>query len=234
MISEPFRKIIRAGLYNPGSMLKRMKQMGTALDRQIAEGNEAARPFSDVIEEEIERYQRQLADKATNPDGPTRQTVRKLREDPVLYLLSRGTIDKDDQKAIEELRELRFKVTMGLTAGSGGTSGERVDTSTKTYKHPIERLTARQDALFVHVYKPWAEMQNKNGITLGKKRRTIDMTPFNLVVAVIEDGVPLTKLEGMHQVRNGSLSKPFVKAVRKFDEALRKAEHEGKVPRSRG
>ena len=231
MIHEPFRKILRAGLYNPGSMLKRMKQMRTAADRQFAEGDDSVRTTLDILDEEIERFERQVADKATNPDGPTRETARKLREDPVLLLLARGTIDKDDQKAIEEIRELRIKLAMGLTAGGGG-GGEKVDTSAKSYTHPIERLTARQDALFIHVYKPWAAGQSRVAIKLGKKGRVLDINPFNLVVAVIEDGVPLTKLEGHHRVRNGSLSKPFTAAIRKFADALRKAEHETQVPRS--
>lgn len=235
MSYESFRKVIRAGLYNPGILPKRLKDMVLALNRKHEErSDDFLLPFIEVLEKEIEAYERLTADKAQDPNSPTRETVRKLREDPVLFLLARGTINKDDQKAIEEIRELRFKLTMGLTAGGGGGGGEKVDTSTKTYVHPVERLTVRQDALYVHVYKPWAAAHNKGGIRLGKKGRVLELNQFNLVVSVVEDGVPLTKLEGEHRVRNGSLSKPFTRAIRKFADDLRKAEHEGSVPRSNG
>ena len=232
-VNDAFRKMIRSGLNNPDIMEKRMGQLLTALNRQAVDGTEH-HPILDlckVLEDETKRAKRNQADKAQSPDGPTRQTVRKLKQDPVLVLLARGTINKDDEKTIQELRELRFKITMGLTPGGGGQAGEKVDTSTKTYTHPIERLTARQDKLFIHVYKPWAAEQNRAGVRLGKRGRKLDLTPFNLVVAIIEDSVPLAKMETHHKVRNGSLSRPFTTALRKFADALRKAEHEGSVPR---
>ena len=234
-VNDAFRRMIRSGLHNPNTMEKRMGQLLTAMNRQVVDGADH-HPILDlcsVLEDEIERVKRSQDDKAQSPDGPTRQTVRKLKQDPVLVLLARGTINKDDEKTIQELRELRFKITMGLTPGGGGQSGEKVDTSTKTYTHPIERLTARQDKLFIHVYKPWAAEQNRTCVRLGKRDRELDLTPFNLVVAIIEDSVPLAKMETQHKVRNGSLSRPFTTALRKFSDALRKAEQEGKVPRGK-
>lgn len=232
---QAFQRLCRVALLHaPDQVEPRVRAMRTSIAREVADGNDDAFDLLEVLEEELTRIERTRAERRQDPNGPTRETVRKLREDPVLFLLARGTIDKDDQKAIEEIRELRFKLTMGLTAGGGGGGGEKVDTSSKTYVHPIERLTARQDALFVHVYKPWAAAHNKGGIRLGKKGRVLELNQFNLVVSVVEDGVPLTKLEGEHRVRNGSLSKPFTSAIRKFADDLRKAEHEGNVPRSNG
>jgi len=234
MISEPFRKLLSAAVYNPHAVEKRMKELELHLVSQHEKGtDDSLLPFIAALEVEIERFERHQADKAQDPNGPTRETVRHLRDDPVVMLLKRGTINKEDEKTIQEVRELRGKLTQGLTPGGGG-QGEKVDTSARTFTHPIERLNARQDKLYVHVYKPWADAVSKDGIRLGERGRELDLNPFNLVVNVIEDGIPLRRLETQHKVTTGALSQPFVSAVRDFAHRLKIAEDEGKVPRGRG
>jgi|GEM_PF-6804328 len=226
-----FRKIIRAAYYNPHSLPKRMAEMELALNRELETTDVLDLvTMLDVVEEETARYLRQTEAREQNSEGPTRQTVRKLREDPVVLLKSRGTISKDDEVTIQEIREIRFKLAMGLSSG-GGEIGDRVDTSRKTFVHPIERLTKRQADIYDRVYKPWAKKSSKTGIRTGKKRRELGITPFGLVIAVIEDGVPLARLEKYHRVKHGVLSGPLKLTIQDFGDRLGKSVSEGCVER---
>jgi len=105
-----------------------------------------------------------------------------------------------------------------------------VDTSTKTFTHPIERLNKRQDLMFSHVYRPWVEAHQYAATQIGASRY-LSLSPFELVISVIEAGIALGAFEAKYRVRNGGFTKPMVDTLRDFAVRLAKAEHEGVVPR---
>lgn len=228
-----FASLCRSGLNNPDSFEKRLRQFKIAIERAIkAEDGDfegLCHALCAATEEEIERFQRNLENTKPKLDGPTRQTVAKRGIDPVIAMINAGTLSKDDEKTIQELRELRQKLSSGLT-GSGGQIGERVDTSTTTFTHPIERLTTRQDLMLTHVYRPWHDSIAHAATQVGESR-FLNISPFELVISVIQNGVPLGEIETKYHVRHGALTKPMVNALRDFAVKLAKAEHEGKVPR---
>lgn len=225
------RRLIRTARYNPDNLEKRLQELCTVWTRMFVDGGkDTLEPFLDMLNEEADKFlAHQDNAKGQKADGPTRQTARNLREDPVLLLLSRGTIDKEDQVLIEQIREIRFKLAMGLTPGGSDLSGERVDTSRKGFIHPIERLSTAQQAIYTHVYKPWADQENAHPVCLGKRGRVLGLTPLGLVVAVIEDSTSLTRLEERHKVRNGTLTEPFKTAIAAYAKRLGVAKREGKV-----
>lgn len=229
-----FAKLCRTGLNNPDSFENRLRQFKTAIERAVKAEDGDFEGFCHALcaatEEEIERFERNCADRAQKPDGPTSQTVAKRGIDPVLAMINVGTLSKGDEKTIQELLELRQKLSSGLTSGGRDLKGERVDTSAKTFTHPIERLTKRQDLMLTHVYRPWSEPIAHAATQVGESR-FLAISPFELVISVIQNGVSLNEIETKFKVRHGALTKPMVDTLRDFAVRLAKAEHEGVVPR---
>jgi len=228
-----FQKLCRAGLNNPDGFATRLRQFKIAIERAALSDDADFQGLCDALcaatQEEIERFERNMVDRSQKPDGPTRQTAEKIGKDPVVVLVQAGTLTKDDERTIQELLELRQKLSSGLT-GSGGQIGERVDTSTKTFTHPVERLSKRQDLMLSHVYRPWVEAHQYNGVPVGKGRH-LSISPFELVISVVEEGRTLGYFEAKFHVRKGLFAEPLINTIRDFAVKLARAEHEGKVPR---
>jgi len=100
----------------------------------------------------VRRY-RHRASKIAD-QGPTPETLRKLKPDVVARLHQAGALHQDHVNAAEAIRDVWAALqstiiggaAYGLVAGRSGIIGD-----------PVSRMTGREAALWARVWKPWAD-----------------------------------------------------------------------------
>ena len=84
--------------------------------------------------------------------GPTPETAAKLRQDPILALYIEGFIQSEHLEAYNQIIRIYSAFQRSFLQKQ---SLERSGTAGK--KDPIDRLTAKEAAIWSKCYRPWAE-----------------------------------------------------------------------------
>lgn len=174
-------------------------------------------------------------------EGPTPETMARTRaSDPLDALVRSGTVAGDTLAAAMMIRTIREALSRGLGPGTRRFDAVVVD-GAPLHRDPIDRMSERMLLLHQHVYLPWAATMaggvdpEKAAARKGERpvrtvlagSRRLHLSPFQLVMAVLIDRVSLSRLARRHGVRNGSLTEPFVAALRSFAELHEQAFRDG-------
>ena len=123
--------------------------------------------------------------------GPTPETRRHLRPDPVLVLWHRGRLTPRQASAAFSVREIVERVAgryVRSSAGRLGLLGTRVQFS----PHPLDGVPAWLQARYRDRYVPWAAAMGRIRCGLGNL--------LELVFAVVVDGLSLRQLEERYRI----------------------------------
>ena len=85
--------------------------------------------------------------------GPTFETERKLRRDPIKALQNAGMIDQQQAANAAEVREISEKLMRPLSFR--GTSMDRVDGRSVSF-HPLDALSEKLYQAYMWRYRPWS------------------------------------------------------------------------------
>lgn len=144
---------------------------------------------------------------AAHEYGPTPETKRKLRPDPIEILWRNGTLDTKAWHAASEIRGIVERVAgrfVRSPAGWLGLLGTRVQTS----PHHLDGVPLRLQSAYLNRYIPWARL-------VGGQRCGLT-TCLDIVFSVLIDGVGVRSLERRWGLRHGSVTEALVDALRRY------------------
>ena len=179
------------------------------------------------------------------PDtGPTPETVRKLKPDPVRTLVLNGVLGAPEEDAAEILADVWRALANGLDAGERTMDGTRAAKG-QPWRDPVDRMSGRIAAIIHHIYRPWATAMGYRygkptnptskggrpqypGIRLRDGRR-IHLSRFELVRRVVRDGDRLDAIEREYGIPRGSLERPLAGSLANFMRRYNRAVRDGLV-----
>jgi len=146
--------------------------------------------MAERIDDELERLGAAI--------GPTLETRRKLRADVVVRMFEKGHINRAQELAAEEIRDVREALARAIfPARRLDLSGTRAKGAWKGWT-PLDALTGAQDRAW-HRYIAWC------GRMIDRPFNGISATRLAIVLAVIDVNIGWRQVERAIGVRHGAV-----------------------------
>lgn len=189
----------------------KMKAVDAALVNRV-ERNEMLRALhaheaaAAALRSDLGFVQREVFENIT-PDHLPPDGVTRMRTDQIDRLFESGKINGDQRAAALKFRTIWEAISRGLFAssssGGGGTRGSG------TYRHPLERMSETELAIWFLEYKPWANgPAAKTAISRGGFKISFLQLCYNVII----DNFGPSQLEAKWPISRGN--SVVVKALR--------------------